>query len=172
MKARCEYRPHHVSSALARAIALTCILASESSALPPGRAWTPIDTLKVNGHDYMVPGRFEPLRDGRIELVAAGYHGATESTYGHQTYGLVWDDSTWRIRWTLNPDFARVAPERASIVVMASDELCVDHRGPYLGDRPLRVGCDAASGGKPSACRTTRRPDISRSMKKIECGVA
>ena len=136
MKARCEYRPHHVSSALARAIALTCILASESSALPPGRAWTPIDTLKVNGHDYMVPGRFEPLRDGRIELVAAGYHGATESTYGHQTYGLVWDDSTWRIRWTLNEPaytmWAALTPPQHQMLVWKTTSPPVDIYYSYL----------------------------------------
>lgn len=73
------------------------------AALPPGRAWTGIDTLKVNSHAYMVPGRFEPPREGRIELVAAGYFGpSVPAGSSHRTYGLVWADSVWRIRWSLD----------------------------------------------------------------------
>ena len=107
--------------ALIGAMICAAALATPSAALPPGRAWTPIDTLRVNGHDYMVPDRFEPLRDGRIELLATGYHGELEPTYGHRTYGLVWEDSIWRIRWSLDePAYtmwpALTTPDRQMLV--------------------------------------------------------
>ncbi len=44
----------------------------------------------------MVPSRFEPIRDGRIELVGRGYYGAG----GKKSYGMQWADSTWKVRWT------------------------------------------------------------------------
>ena len=89
-----------VGTLLVGAVIFAAIHATPSAALPPGRAWTPLDTLKVNGHEYMVPDRFEPPRDGRIELLATGYHGELEPTYGHRTYGLVWGDSSWSVRWS------------------------------------------------------------------------
>lgn len=79
-------------------IVTASLVASGSLAMPPGRAWTPIDILKVNGHTYMAPDRFEPIRDGRIELVARGFLGPL----GQRGYGLVWSDSAWKVRWTLN----------------------------------------------------------------------
>lgn len=121
MKARCEYRLHGLRSTIAYIVVFACSFANAAKALPPGRAWTPVDTLKVNGHDYMVPDRFEPLRDGRIELLATGYHGELEPTYGHRTYGLVWNDSTWSIRWSLDePAYtmwpALTTPDRQMLV--------------------------------------------------------
>jgi len=110
-------RPEVFASTLAAAL----LLAAPASALPPGRAWTTIDTLKVNGHAYMVPGRFEPLRNGRIELVADGYFGPLDLPYHHQVYGLVWADSAWTIRWTLKqPAYsiwdALTTPDRQMLV--------------------------------------------------------
>jgi hypothetical protein len=64
--------------------------------MPPGRAWIPPDKLVLD-HLYMVPDRFEPIRQGRIELVARGYYGAG----GQKSYGFEWADSAWRVRWTL-----------------------------------------------------------------------
>ena len=90
--------------------ALVLLTACDALAMPLGRAWTPIDTLKVNGHTYMVPDRFEPPRDGRIELVARGYYGPLPMPYNHQTYGLVWADSVWRIRWTLSEPAYLISP--------------------------------------------------------------
>ena len=58
--------------------------------MTPGRTWGPIDTLKLN-HQYMVPDRFEPLRNGHIELIGNGYHGAG----GRALHSLVWQDSCW-----------------------------------------------------------------------------
>ena len=86
------------------------VLTVPASALTPGRAWAPVETLIVNGHEYMVPDRFEPPRDGRIELLASGYHGVAEPTYGHRTYGLVWQDSSWGIRWSMDEPAYRMWP--------------------------------------------------------------
>src|SRR5512146_919034 len=74
------------------------ILPGLGQAVPAGRAWTPIQTLKMGGHSFMRPDRFEPIRDGRIELVATGFGGP----FSLRGYGLVWSDSTWNVRWILD----------------------------------------------------------------------
>lgn len=76
---------------------LVCGLAMgrSTAAMPPGRAWAPIDTLKLT-HAYVTPSRFEPLRNGRIELIAEGYYG----TPARRQYGFEWADSSWRVRWS------------------------------------------------------------------------
>lgn len=63
--------------------------------MPQGRAWAPIDTLRLT-HAYIVPSRFEPIRNGRIELIGNGYYGSG----GRRLYGFVWADSAWRVRWS------------------------------------------------------------------------
>lgn len=79
---------------------------TDASALPPGRAWTAVETVKVNDHRLMSPDRFEPFRLGRIELVARGFGGPA----GNRGYGLVWGDSTWTIRWTLDQPIYSLRP--------------------------------------------------------------
>ena len=69
-----------------------------AGALPAGRAWTPVQTLKLGGHSFMRPDRFEPTQGGRIELVAGGFGGPLNG----RGYGLVWSDSGWNVRWTLD----------------------------------------------------------------------
>jgi len=114
--------------ALALATAGASLLVSPSwAALPPGRAWTGIDTLKLNGHAYMVPGRFEPPTGGKIELIANGYYGPTVPAGStHRTYGLVWADSVWRIRWSLDDQAywmrpALTPPDRQLLVWKSTD---------------------------------------------------
>jgi len=43
----------------------------------------------------MYPSRFEPLREGRLELIASGLGGPL----GESTYGMIWRDSAWAEAW-------------------------------------------------------------------------
>lgn len=73
--------------------------------MPAGRAWAPIDTLRLD-HAYIVPSRFEPIRDGRIEVVGNGYYG----TGGRRLFGFEWADSAWKVRWSLQTDSYQIWP--------------------------------------------------------------
>ncbi len=96
--------------------------------MAPGRTWAPIDTLKLD-HAYMVPNRFEPLRDGRIEVVADGYYGVG----GRRSYGFEWADSAWRVRWTLETDkywaYPSLTPPDHQMLVWKTTTALVDSGG-------------------------------------------
>lgn len=77
-----------------------------SFSMPAGRDWAAVETLKINGHAYMAPDRFEPMRDGRLEMIAAGLYGP----FGEATYGLEWQDSTWVERWNSLHDAYAIHP--------------------------------------------------------------
>ena len=78
---------------------------SDLYAMPRGRTWTNIDTLRLD-HAYMVPDRFEPLRNGRIELIGSGYYGSGD----RKAYGLVWEDTAWTARWAMATDNYAIWP--------------------------------------------------------------
>lgn len=95
----CVSRPRAPSICIAPFVLcgiLLCLGRSDPAcAMPQGRAWAPIDTLRLT-HAYIVPSRFEPIRNGRIELIGNGYYG----TGGRRLYGFEWADSAWRVRWS------------------------------------------------------------------------
>src|SRR5262249_17691461 len=79
--------------------------------------WPPMAALRINGHILLEPDRLEPPVQGRLELVARGFGGPL----GHRGYGLVWADSAWTVRWTLNePNYwiwpALTTPDRQMLV--------------------------------------------------------
>ena len=100
--------------------------------MPPGRAWAPAETLKINGHDFMVPGRFEPLRNGRIELVVRGFGGPR----GKDTYGLEWQGERWVERWDSIRDgyliWPTLTPEQHQMLVWKTVTLPIDNHFNHL----------------------------------------
>lgn len=71
------------------------VCAHDAYAVAPGKAWTSPSQLALPGHANVTPDRFEPLRKGRLELVAQGVGGGL----GIRGYGLVWADTAWAQRW-------------------------------------------------------------------------
>src|SRR5438132_576465 len=67
-----------------------------ASALPYGRAWSPIDHFVVLGHTRVLPDRLEVDSDGNPILFAAIRGGI-----GGDTYGFHWADTTWAVSWEL-----------------------------------------------------------------------
>ena len=96
----------HRSFVALAASALISVLACSAIALPPGRAWMPVGRFIHDDHAYMVPGRFEPTRTGRLEVIAQGLYGS----HHHRTYGFVWSDSSWVPRWHIDRESYLINP--------------------------------------------------------------
>ncbi len=80
----------------AAAVAALALQAVPASALPPGRAWLPVDTLKVPGHTWIAPQVMEADPAGKL-LLYAGIVGGL----GRDTYGFEWTGSQWSETWQL-----------------------------------------------------------------------
>src|SRR5712691_6911786 len=83
-------------------------------ALPPGRAWTPLEILNVNGHQNTFPDHFESTRTGHLRLVGRGTSGP-----GSFLIGFEWGDSAWKVRWVNRHDtcllFMETAPPESEL---------------------------------------------------------
>ncbi len=82
-------------------LVLTAVLAgsalspSGADALPSGRAWTPIDTLRIHGHPYMAAERLDTDSADDLRLIVTGQYGP-----GDGAYGMKWADSAWVETWS------------------------------------------------------------------------
>src|SRR5437867_1859309 len=95
MNAWCSRR-----TAVARQIALLLFFAAWTcpiaNALPPGRSWMPVDTLRVPGHTWIAPDRLDTDGSGN-PILFASIRGGT----GRDTYGMRWADTDWITSWRL-----------------------------------------------------------------------
>jgi hypothetical protein len=77
------------------ALAVLACAARPCVALPPGRAWTPIESLYPTGYRYLAGARLEADAAGLPELHSVA-RGANETS---GVFGFRWADSTWVERW-------------------------------------------------------------------------
>ena len=82
-------------------VAVMLISPALARAVPVGKQWSAPEVLGVSGHQLIAPDRFEPLRDGRLELVVRGMGGVL----GIRGYGMLWSDSLWVQRWAFNSTY-------------------------------------------------------------------
>lgn len=86
---------------LVRALSLTAVAALQvigastpARALPPGRAWTPVDRYVVPGHTWFVSDWLNTDEDG-IPIVM----GQAVGGIGQEVHALRWADSLWTVTW-------------------------------------------------------------------------
>ena len=66
-----------------------------ATAAPPGRAWAPIDVLRLQGYSWLAPFRLDREEDGRPFVFATAEGPATQSA------GFRWMGDHWQVAWRL-----------------------------------------------------------------------
>jgi len=82
--------------ACSTAAAIICILAvsGPALALPPGRAWTPLDRFTVPGHTWLAPDWLNTDTQGNPIVLTEAVGGI-----GQEIHALRWSDSLWTVTW-------------------------------------------------------------------------
>jgi|GEM_PF-6719451 len=65
-------------------------------ALPPGRAWMPVQTFKIPGNTWAAPGDLGTDSSGVPMFIGEGLGGI-----GARVIGARWQDTTWTVLWQL-----------------------------------------------------------------------
>ena len=75
-------------------VVLSTMASLPALALPPGRAWTPVERTTVPGHTWLAPSWLNTDTEG-IPIILA----EAEGGIGGDVYGLRWADSLWTTTW-------------------------------------------------------------------------
>ena len=77
------------------ALGLLCVCAVPALSIPAGRAWTPVETMRLGVYGWLSPERIDRDASGQLLLLASAHGGLGE------TAGFRWAGSTWTIAWRL-----------------------------------------------------------------------
>ena len=77
---------------LGLALVISACGAGPSAALPPGRAWAPVQQLAVPNYTYLPNPRLETDVSGLPMMFVSARHGSVEDGVG-----VRWADSTWQV---------------------------------------------------------------------------